>query len=384
MEIRGKRIAQISLGALDYDTRVNRAIETLRAAGAEVSVIAPGALLPAFPMSNTRKIRIGLLFPILSCLGIAGSKAAFWSFRYHRKALKKLLNCKPQVIHAHDWDGLVIGATAAEQLDIPLIYDSHELATEMHRERRLWRWTMPRAIRSLEGNAIKSAMQVITVSRGIADYLHKIYGLENRPLVVRNLPLYEDHTERGDDTGSEQILLHYHGILAEGRGLEAVVLALAELPPQYGLQLIGPERQRGFLGKIQHLAEAVGVGDRINIKPALPPGDLIKQSRSADIGLCILDKVSNHNRYALPNKIFEYIMAGLYVLASAGPDVGAIIGDHSAGSTLSNTNPGSIADAIRKVGRTELKEARQRNLQLAKTLCWEKEKAELLDAYNKI
>jgi glycogen synthase len=375
-------VVHISLASLEYDARIARSVSALEEAGIPVRALAPGAGLEPAPMTFGRKLRMALAYPLLSVFGEKGASLAFWSFRSNRAALAALTAMRPSLIHAHDWDALPIAAAAARRLMVPFIYDSHEYARAMHRERLLWRLTMSRAIALLERASVREAAGVITVSEGIAGLLQSDHKLPARPVVVRNMPAYLEVPHRPADP--DKLTLHYHGVLAAGRGLDAAVKSLAHLPARYHLSITGPERQLGFAASLGRIARELGVEERLAFHPAVDPGRLVSFAARADFGLCILDNESGHNRFALPNKVFEYIMAGLFCITSDGPDMAAIVAGNKAGLVLGDISPQSIAREIMTVSRGQLERTRRANLDTAKRLNWEGEKEKLIRLYRTV
>lgn len=377
--MKNKTALHLSLTPLEFDARINRTLTALNANGYSAEPLAVGAGLDPAPMNFLQKSKMGILYPSLSLAGKAGTLRAFWSFPHHRAALAAVLARSPALIHAHDWDALPIAARASTLLNIPFVYDSHEYARQMHAERMLWHTTMSRAITNIETKCIPQAAAVIAVSQGIADLLAPDCALGVAPVVLRNIPEYVEPSVT--PRMNEDIILHYHGILAAGRGIEIYVEALKLLPPTHRLVLVGPERQKGFVGSIKSVAETWGVASRVKFLPAVPPQDLVGLAAQADFGLCLLTKDSLHNQHALPNKIFEYIMAGLFCIVSDGPEMAALVADNKAGAVLRQNSAQELATLILSTPRATIEEIRERNFQSAKTLNWQQEQKKLLGLY---
>jgi glycogen synthase len=374
------RIAlHLSLTPLDYDARINRTLAALNANGYRAEPLAVGEGLAPVPMDFRQKSKMAMLYPWLSLAGNWGAQRAFWAFPHHRIALAKVIARAPSLIHAHDWDALPIAARASEILNIPFVYDSHEYARQMHAERMLWRTTMSRAITNLETAYIPHAAAVIAVSQGIADLLTPDCAHGVTPLVLRNIPEYVEPSL--SPRINNDIIMHYHGILATGRGIETYVEALKLLPQTHRLILVGPERQKGFIGQIKSKAETWGVASRIEFIPSVPPQELVALAAQADFGLCLLTKQSLHNQHALPNKVFEYIMAGLFCIVSDGPEMAALVTDNEAGAVLKHNSAQELAALMLSTPRANIEDVRKRNFQTARTLNWQQEQKKLLGLY---
>jgi len=375
---------------LRFDARVKRAMACGEGYGFDVQVLAPGSGVAIPPMTARRKIEFGLSFALARMLGENALETAHSRMYPYKQMLDQANAILPDLIHAHDWDTLPIAAAIKTKLNIPIIYDTHEYAQGMHYERRMWRYLVSPSIARLERANLSIADSVVTVSEGIAQQLQIDHGLETKPSVVRNLPDYQDVSNLSgvqDDmpvnAQSRQVIMHYHGILAEGRGIELLVKTLAHLPAHYHLRLIGPERQKDFTKALRALAITLGAGERLSILPPVPPEKLVEAAASADIGFCILENNNPHYSFALPNKVFEYIMAGLYVITSDSPDMARVVLSDNAGAVTPTTDPEKLAQEIRSISPKQLFETRLRNLKSAKTLCWENEQVVLGKIYQR-
>lgn len=363
-----------------HDARVNRAVSAAQSAGYQIKLLAPGHGISSVTMNVAKKLVLGSGFGLGGFTTIRAAETAFWSIASHRQAYQQAIAWQPDIVHAHDWDSLIIASRAAQQAGSKLIYDSHEFASGMHRERLYWQMTMSQAIKRLEAKHIRRADLVVTVSPGIATALKSLHGLAEEPTVIRNLPAYQPAPVAPPDHAS--IMLHYHGILAKGRGIEKLVEVMRHLPGRYLLQLLGPERQPGYLRMIKQEAARLGVDSRLQLLPAVPPDELIRHANTAHFGLCLLGDATPHYRHALPNKLFEYIMAGLFVVTSGSQDMASVVHNHNAGISLTATTPEQIAAQIKSVSESRLAATRKRNLETAKSLNWGMECQKLREIYE--
>lgn len=101
--------------------------------------------------------------------------------------------------------------------------------------------------------------------------------------------------------------------------------------------------------ELKELAESLSLADRIIFLPSVPMNELHNYTTSADLGILPYEKVSLNNYYCLPNKIFEYMTAGLPVVASNFPELKKIIEEEKIGYVFDETNPDDIAQKIRLV-----------------------------------
>jgi hypothetical protein len=108
---------------------------------------------------------------------------------------------------------------------------------------------------------------------------------------------------------------------------------------------------------------------------------LVHEAAGFDIGLFALPRSSRHNELALPNKLFEYIMAGLAICVTELPEMARLIHQHNLGVTIPQLNPRAIANTINRLGSEGIDRYKRNALIAAQQLCWERERELLLAAY---
>ena len=390
--MKAPRIAHITLQPTQNDARVARAVACLEAAGYACPLVgpsrdaAPGFGLPA--MTRGHKMRIALTFGPAARTGYRAAHRAFFALPHHRAALRALIAARPDAIHAHDWDGLVVAEAAARQLRAPFAYDAHELAAEMHAERRGWRLVVAPLIRRLEGPAARRAAFTITVGPRLAASLRDRLALDDPVAVIRNIPPIHPVGPPAPRPHGARLLLHYHGILARGRGLETALDALEMLPADTALRLTGPWRQPAFQAAVEARVRARPRDGRLTIHPAVPPAELVAHAASADIGLCLLSGDTAHDRVALPNKLFEYLNAGLAVLVSGSDEMADIVRAHRCGLVLGRAGgaptPRDLAVAVAALGRDDIVTMRRNALAAARAMTWSAEAARLVALWDAV
>jgi glycosyltransferase involved in cell wall biosynthesis len=278
---------------------------------------------------------------------------------------------------ANDWTALPIAARLAREKGGVYGYDTHELATEEYAEKRAWRlWQRP-LVRVLEGKFIREAKVVSAVSTGIARRLDELYSLPRPTLVVRNTPQYE---RRGFRPTGERIRVLYHGIIVPGRGLEIAIDSVAQWRREFELTLRGPDNPE-FTPSLRARIAAHGLDGRVVLAPAVPMTALVQEAAEFDIGFFALPGHSRHNEFALPNKIFEYIMAGLCLCTTELPEIAGLIREYDLGVTIPTPDPAAIAVAINSLDRDRIDDYKRNALIAARELCWERESEKLLASY---
>ncbi len=265
---------------------------------------------------------------------------------------------------ANDWTAIPVARKIAQEQGAVLLYDTHELASDESPERWRWRLLDRPVIMAIEGACIGSARRVSCVSGGIADRLQINYRLRERPLVVRNTPRYQPIAFRPTP---EVVEVLYHGIVVSTRGLEACIRSVAKWRPEFRLTIRGPASPE-YRASLEGLIAKLGLAERVRFAPPVPMTDLVREASRFDVGLFALPGHSRHNRFALPNKLFEYIMAGLAVCVSDLPEMARIVREYDVGALIGAVEPGSIAAAVNGLDRARIDHCKQRALYAARQL----------------
>jgi glycosyltransferase involved in cell wall biosynthesis len=287
-------------------------------------------------------------------------------------------NVEADIWLANDWTALPLAARLEREKGGIYVYDTHELATEEYAEKREWRrWTRP-VVQALEGKYIRDARVVSAVSAGIAGRLDRLYALPRPTLVVRNTPNYERRAFRS--TG-HRIRVLYHGIIVPGRGLEIAIDSVVQWRSEFDLTIRGPENPQ-FTPSLRERVAARGLEGRVVLAPAVPMTALVDEAAAFDIGFFALPGHSRHNEFALPNKIFEYVMAGLCLCTTDLPEIAALIREYELGVTVPTLNEAAIAAAINGLDRQRIDYHKRNALIAARELCWERESERLIGAYG--
>lgn len=280
---------------------------------------------------------------------------------------------------ANDWTALPIVRRLAAEQGVLYAYDTHELAVDEYAQSWRWRLVHRPVIAAIERDGIAGAAVASCVSHGIADRLHALYSLPEKPLLIRNMPCYEAHPFR---PCGERIAVLYHGVVNVGRGLEACIDSVSLWRPDFHLTIRGP----GPVAYIESLAARIrsaGLQDRVTLAPPVPMIDLVREATRFDIGLFALPGHSAQNVHVLPNKFFEYTMAGLALCVSDLPEMTALLQQYGLGRSIADVTPQGIAAAINGFTRAEIDACKQRALEAAKVLNWEAESDRLFTAIER-
>lgn len=267
---------------------------------------------------------------------------------------------------------------AARFLNRPLIFDSHELFSEVpelyHRK------TVKRIWQKLENRLIPKIHTGITVCESIARYYQEKY--DKSFWVIRNVP-YQNKTvnsKKNRLNGSDKHLI-YQGVLNVGRGIEKMILAMHHLD-QMHLHIVG---QGDIEYQLKDMVIRESLTHKVTFHGRLTPDELHKLTPGTDLGLSLEENLGLNYYYALPNKLFAYIQAGIPVLVSNFPEMKNVVDTYQIGRTI---DPGQPQDLAKQIADMLQDQSQYKiwldNLKIAaKELCWEKESGILKEVMNK-
>jgi glycosyltransferase involved in cell wall biosynthesis len=282
--------------------------------------------------------------------------------------------------HANDWPVLPVAARLAKQYGASYAYDSHEYGTQQLAHLWTWRWFFPPYIRSLEKRYIHDARFISTVGEGIASMLKDDYDLPELPLVIRSVPPYEEAIVR--EVG-ERLTVLYHGGFDANRGLTHLIASVPLWEPRFTLLLRGsgaPSEER----VLRDLVADLELGDRVTFAPAVPMTDLVRAASEADIGIFSVPSSTKQSEYCLPNKFFEYVMAGLAVCVRDVPEMAALVRRYDLGRLIPGLAPEQIAEAVNGFTRESVARYKANARGAATDLSWEREREVLIGAYASV
>nr|WP_104203817.1 glycosyltransferase family 4 protein [Halomonas saliphila] len=287
----------------------------------------------------------------------------------------------PDIVHAHDVNMLPTAWLAARLAKVPLIYDAHEISTDREGYkafRGLVGW--------IEKKLMPKAAGTITTTEARAKFFARAYGIP-RPLVLQNRPRLakvEGANRIREELGLTEPwpIVLYQGGLQSGRGLPRLVEAAASVPNAYFV-FIGGGRQAA---ELHELTAKLELGERVRFIPTVPLAELPSYTASADIGVQPIENTCLNHFTTDSNKLFEYVIAGLPVVASQLPEIGKVVRHHDLGLLVPPGDTAALAEAIQRlVDDVELRAYyRTRAEQAALSLNWETQEQALVELYERI
>ncbi len=292
-----------------------------------------------------------------------------------------------QVVVAHDLPVLPAAAMAAARLGAKLAYDAHELYPEQHHfgEERRERY------RRAETKLAPLADLTITVNASIAQEMARRYGIAE-PAVILNCPDLHQALPiaRGDELrtalgipAAARILL-FLGSLSLNRNLEGMVAAMAKVRRRdVAFVLVGPGAEKR--AELEGIAREHGVlGSRVFFHPPVAQADVLRYTAAADAGVIPYPHVDLNSELCTPNKLFDFLVVGLPILANDSPELRRFVAEQGVGMVWPFTDAASIAAGIDAFFAQDHGEYHRRLAALGATFTWQQEGPKAVRLYEQL
>lgn len=291
---------------------------------------------------------------------------------YYRRAIGLIGAWRPSLVHCNDYNTMWVGV-AARLLGSTVIYDAHELWPDRNQRTEPRWWLL-----LCEALFVRIAHRVTATSPGHAAVIARRYRVP-LPQVIRNIP--ERVGRRPTDPTREPGLVVYDGAVTTNRGLEQAIKSLPSVP-RIRLRAIGPGRVE-YRARLVALARDLGVEGRVEFAAPVPPDRVIGAIAAAELGLALIQPSCLSYALSLPNKVFEYVAAGLPILATDLPVLGPFVRDHGLGLVANPDDAEDLACKLEKLVQPETNHSYRTAVRRARReLDWKRESRALITAYR--
>ena len=332
--MRQKRVYMTVSSDLATDNRVHRSCTVLETLGFQVHLIGRQKKnSPQMPERSYSVRRIKLYF----------EKGAFFYANLNLRLFFILLINKHDFIFANDLDTLPAAFLVSRIKRIPILYDSHELFTEVPELTN--RPSIQKIWSAIERLILPRLKEMCTVNQSIAAIFEEKYQLEVS--VVRNVPqklasiTALSKSELGLSSNQKMLIIQGSGLNVQ-RGIEEAVLAMATISNAI-LFLVG---DGDVIPDIKKLVTSHSLEDKVRFVSRLPYPELMRYTAAADLGLALDKPLSLNYQLALPNKVFDYIQAQTPIVSSRLVEVERLIQKHDCGEIIDMVSSEAIATCI--------------------------------------
>lgn len=357
-----KRVIVSVTNDISTDQRVAKVCKTLIQNNFEILVI--GRVLPnSISLKRNYKIkRFRLLF----------NTGLLFYAEYNLRLFFYLLVTRKDILLANDLDTLLPNYLISLLQNTKIVFDSHELFPEI--PELINRVIVKKVWLSLERCIVPKLKNNYTVCNSIAEFYKNKYQTNFE--TIKNLPTKKE-IDKGVfpfDTDGKKIIL-YQGALNIGRGIELMIETMHFLE-NHLLVLIG---SGDISASLKDKVSKKNLNDKVFFLGKIKPEALHKLTPLADLGLSLEEDLGLNYRFALPNKIFDYIQGEVPILVLNLPEMSQVIKAYNVGEIVKNRAPEKLASQIKEV----LEKKYTKELKLAKTaLIWEQQEEKLIAIFN--
>lgn len=295
----------------------------------------------------------------------------------------RVIRKKPSIVHCHDAIALPIGWICSFLTGSKLIYDAHELMSDKQGNDFISKIY----IKIVEKLCWPKITTLISVSDSIISWYNDKYT-KKRFLTILNSPpkeiydkdfiqnkLSKNYLRKKFNIPDDEIIFIYVGQFMGGRSIELFLKIFKNKCHNSHLVFLG-------FGEGQIL-EAIKNSSikypNIHLHNAVAHNDVISIAKNADYGLCFIQNISLSDWYSLPNKLFEYLLSGIPVLASNCPEIKKIVKEFDAGECLDPEEE----NLVKMIKKLELKTPLSVNSDRTR-ITWEFQAKKLQDEYRNI
>ena len=311
--------------------------------------------------------------------------ALFSLWQYYRACYRYCKQQRPQFISCHNLILLPISAIIKNKTGCIFLYEPHELETE-----RTGMGGMEKTVsKFIERRYIYSADKIVTVCDPISKIYKKLYDLSDAKVVsIQNAPVNPDfgkEVKRYNLLREEfnipagAIIFIYQGVLSRFRGIQSYLDCFSRLDESKHTVLMGYGEDESLIKQYSRQYK------NIHFKPAVPVKDIIKYTSSADVGLFFIPgyDISLSYKYCLPNKFFEYAIAGLHICVSDNFELLATIVKKNRLGTVLSASSDSLYEWLRNIKGNSDIAISEEGAERRKYYGWQNEETKYIDVYSK-
>lgn len=353
------------LGNIYFDTRTFNLFNTLKDKGHDVLFIGFDWLTEDFQSIEKEKISVTKLHK--------GKLSILFYLKFFLSQIKSYLRTDVDIYFAGDFFSLPASVIAAIIKRAKVYYDSREIYSELPSLEN--RTILKKFFKMVEGIFIRKTDCVFTTGEMDSEYIEKLYSLKqtfllrNLPLMKKNIAPINYHTEF--NIPANYLVILYQGIIVDGRGIETYFKAVKKIETLCLIILGGGEHTEKF----KSLSEEMKINDRIFFVGKISQAELLHYTAGAFAGLSLIDDISINNHYALPNKLFEYVMSSLPVIVSDLPQMKKIVDDYEIGAVIKESNEDELIEVLNtwSNNQTLYKTIKENCIKASAILNWESE-----------
>ncbi len=278
---------------------------------------------------------------------------------------------RADLYYANDLDTTGVAMDVSKRMKAGFIYDAHEYYYGQSSSAPLY---LREAVEIFESTIVQNASSCITVSGSIANRLSQKYNIKP-PTVIRNIGTYIKVKEPKNVNDPVRLLYQSANLDLYGRNLKTLVDAVARLD-NVTLTLRGNIEKTRKTVLLAYLKKFLKDG-QFELRDAVPYKIMIEEASKFDVGFILNSPDNENHQLTLPNKIFEYMNAGLALVCFNTLELAKIVGGYKVGAVCPENYPIQLAETIKDLveDRKKLLTMKKRSYELARTeFNWTNEK----------
>lgn len=309
------------------------------------------------------------------------STAIFKSLKIIEFSIRAISFCekeKPSSVTIHSSSLLPLGIFLRMRHNAKLIYAPHELESErigLTKYKKIF-------IKRIEKAILPFTDSVSAPSAPIAKWYSKTYK-RKMPFLIYNAPVLHQpkminpylKIREKLSIPQKSILFLYHGILDKGRGIEIICKCFQN--SKHGFHIL-------FCG-FGYLAETIKEYQKkcpaIHLIDPVPPNMVLKMAGQADVGICLIENTCLSYKFSLPNKLFEYMHAGLAVISSNFPTMRQVVSQARIGWSIEPSTK-SLNALLQKISTKTLLSKKKNSFKAKNKYCWERNEKNIQKMYS--
>jgi len=368
------KVAYLILNSFEFDTRARLEVEAIGRMGHDVEIIAT--------VGGDSENYNG--FPIHRIKQYTWPSRKIRFLQYNFIAARIAAGMKADLYHAVDLDVLSAARWAAKKTGGKLLYEARELYTEL--EPLEGRDIIKAIWRRLESKLIGKADKVITINESLGRELRERYGIDP-PAIIRNVAIKLrditpiDLRSKYDIPDDHKIIL-YQGVLRRGQGIHYLIEIMRHLEKTVVL-FIGD----GPIGEeIERISVDARIENKVRFAGRVSPDELSNYTAGADSGILLMEDAALNNKLALPQKLFQYLNAGIPQIVSPMPEISGFVLKEKTGIVVQFGEPPKAASEISAFlhDDTRFGEAKENCGISALQNNWENESVKLVEIYREL
>ena len=361
-----KKILLISFSIISRDPRVMRQIKIL-SDRYDVSVAGygdkPDAVISFFKMENPSTGKFGKILSAAKLLLSLYNRFYYTKYlKFNDELIKKIQKYNFDVIVANDISALPLAFKVAGQT--PIVLDAHEYSPLEFEDSFLWRILYGRYYTYLCAKYLPNIAGMMTVCHGIAKEYERNFGV--KPVVVTNAPSYRELSPL--PVLQDAIRMIHHGGAMPSRHLEDMIAMMDYLDDRFTLDFMLVPSSKKYLDQLKAKAMA---NNRIRFVDPVPMQEIPSACNRYDVGVYLLPPVSFNSKYALPNKLFEFIQARLVMAIGPSPEMARLVEKYNCGVVADSFSPQDLAAKLNALTSDQIQYFKNRSHEAAKELCAE-------------